>query len=112
MAKKARKRNPTVYALVLVLVVVVIAVAFLALQSSTKKNEQSAFRIFNNLSNSSLNRTQLIFLNDLEKSINLTRNYGPNPSQGVHVTYYEQNATVLQSGLDVNSNMTIDSYQM
>ena len=68
----------------------------------------SSSQIFNNVSNANLNQTQMLFVNDLEKSENVTNLY---------VSYYSKNATqyITQSSnltLAISSNMTIDSYRL
>lgn len=102
-----KKRNPLIYVAILVIVVIVAFIAY-SLLSNSSGNSLSSKQILNNISNSSLNQTQTLFVNDLKRSENVS---------SLHVEYYSSNATqyVKQSNnltIAINSNMTIDSYKL
>ncbi len=101
-------RNSLTYAAAIILVVVILAVAYLFFRLNTKR--EATFNILNNknLSNSTFNRTQLMLLQSLKKSLN---------ASSLHVTYFSSmvNNPIPTSNnltLVVSENQTIDSYHL
>lgn len=107
VAAKTDKRSPLVYVVIIAMVILVIAIAYYALYGSGGHSLTSK-QILSDISNSSLNKTQALFVNDLKKSENVS---------DLHVSYYSSNATeyVTQTNnltIAISSNQTLDSYKL
>lgn len=101
------KRSPLMYIAAAVIAIVLIAIAYYVLSGSGGQSLSSE-QIFNNMSSANLNQTQMLFVNDLKKSENVTN---------LQVSYYSSNATqyMTQSSnltIAISSNMTINSYKL
>ncbi len=106
-ATNTNKRSPWIYVAIIAIVVIVIAVAYYEFSGYVGPSLSSK-QILNNASNSSLNQTQALFINDLKKSENVNN---------LEVTYYSSNATqhIAESSnltIAISSNQTISSYKM
>lgn len=104
----ANKRSPLTYVAVMAVVVIVIAIAYFALSGLGGGQSLTSKQIFSNVSGSGLNQTQSRFVNDLEKSENVSN---------LQVAYYSSNATsyIKESSnltMAISNNQTIDSYKM
>lgn len=104
---QTKKSRLWIYIAGAVVVVALLAIAYFTLSGSSVPTMSGA-QIINNVSNSNLNQTQTLFVNDLEKSENVT---------ALHVTYYSSNATeyIKQSSnltVAISNNQTINSYKM
>jgi hypothetical protein len=105
-----KKTSIMLYIAVIVAIFIIIAlvyygITYLGNKSSSKLTGQN---IFNNLTNQSLNQTQLRFVDDLKLSQSLG---------ALHVIYYSSNATEYLPALNnvtlaINSNQTINSYTL
>jgi hypothetical protein len=107
LATKLVKRNPLKYITIIAVAVVAIIIAYNALFGSGGKSLSSK-QIFSNVSSSKLNQTQSLFVNDLERSENVS---------SLQVSYYSSNSTqyITQSSnltIAITSNQTIDSYKL
>jgi hypothetical protein len=94
------------YAVVITVVGALIAIAYYVLSGSGQG--LSSEQIFQNVSSANLNRTQALFVGDLEKSLNVS---------SLYVSYYSSNAAqyVRQSNnltIALTNNQTIDSYKL
>ena len=101
------KRNTMLYVTIIIAVVAVVAIAYYLLSGSSGQSLTNK-QVFNNVSSTSLNRTQSLFVNDLKKSENVS---------DLEVSYYYSNATryIKESSnltIAVSSNQTINSYKM
>jgi|GEM_PF-1448768 hypothetical protein len=106
-AADSSKRNPLVYVAIAAVVIVVIAIAYFAL-AGVGSSSPSSRQIFSNISSAGLNQTQLLFVNDLKKSENVSN---------LQVSYYSSNATkyITESSnltIAISSNQTVNSYKM
>jgi hypothetical protein len=100
-------RSPLIYVGIAVVVIIIIVIAYYAL-AGVGTSGPSAEQILNNASNSSLNQTQMLFINDLRKTEGVSN---------LQVSYYSSNATqyVKQSSnltIAISNNQTVNSYKM
>lgn len=105
------RTNPLLYVAIIAVLVIIIVIAYYALsgiKGLTSGSSLSSNQILSNVSNSSLNQTQSMFINDLKKSEGIS---------DLYVSYYSSNATehITESTnltVAISSNQTIDSYKM
>jgi hypothetical protein len=102
-----RRRGGMLKYIAIIVVVAVIVITYIGLSGPGGPTLTSK-QIFNNVSNSSLNQTQSLFINDLKKSENVSN---------LEVSYFSSNATryITQSSnltIAITSNQTIESYKM
>ncbi len=105
MNKKAANRSKLAYAAIAVVIVVILIMAYLLLNLNAKKVAVSNLSKNDNLSNSTFNRTQLMMLSDLKKSLNISALevvYSSNYTKSIPES---QNLTLI-----VNSSSTTESY--
>jgi len=100
-----RKRSPLKYIAIAVFVLIVIALLYFTSGSGPSLTSK---QIFSNVTSSGLSQTQSLFVNDLQRSENVSN---------LAVTYFSSNATryVAQSSnltIAITSNQTIDSYKL
>jgi hypothetical protein len=118
MAKNTKSgRNTLMYAAVAILIIAIVVMAYFLFNLNAKRQATNKILSNKNLSNSSFNRTQLILLQDLQKSLSTYKNLNSSQTKGIHVTYYVENGThyIQQSNginLTVNGSETIDAYQL
>ncbi len=107
--KKTSKASPFAYIGVVILLIAILVLAYLVINASTNPGanlrKQQTFNIVN-LSNSTVNRTKLILLSDLKKSLNLS---------SFSISYVSDNASRVVQGqgsftLNIASVRTINSY--
>jgi hypothetical protein len=109
-ATDTNKRSPWIYvAIIAIIVIVVIVIAFVALSGGLGSSQNlSGTQILNNVSNSTLNQNQTLFVNDLKKSEGVSN---------LQVSYYSTNATqhITESNnltVAISNNQTIESYKL
>ncbi len=103
----ASKGSMLKYTAIAAVVCVVLVLMYYAFTGGGSKSLSSK-QIFSDVSSYNLNRTQALFVSDLEKSENVS---------SIYVSYYSSNATefIPQSGnltIEITNNQTIDSYKM
>jgi hypothetical protein len=96
-------------AAIAVILVIIIVFVYYGYTSLTQGKQQTGTQILNNISNSSLNQTDTLFINDIKKSEGVST---------LHVTYYSSNKTIYAPSptgnytLAVSNNQTVSSYKM